>query len=75
MADDIRQRIIASVFSTRSASGSLEQTYIAHLKIYEDDGPDPSGANNGGKKVRYVLLGCEYFEVSFLTVAMFAHWL
>ncbi|KAG8814416.1 hypothetical protein FRC17_001136, partial [Serendipita sp. 399] len=53
MADDIRQRIIASVFSKRNASGSLEEQYIAHVKIFEDVAP---GNDDGGKKARYILL-------------------
>ncbi|KAF4623518.1 hypothetical protein D9613_002135 [Agrocybe pediades] len=47
MADQ-RQRIIASVFSRRNAAGNLEETYVAHIKIWED-GPD-------GRKPRYLLL-------------------
>lgn len=53
MADDIRQRIIASVFSKRSASGALEEQYVAHIKIFEDTTP---GADDAGKKARYILL-------------------
>jgi hypothetical protein len=53
MADDIRQRIIASVFSKRSPSGALEEQYIAHLKIYEDVTP---GSDDSSRKARYILL-------------------
>jgi len=57
MADDIRQRIIASIFSKRSASGALEEQYISHIKIYEDVAP---GQDDGGRKARYILLSREY---------------
>jgi len=57
MADDIRQRIIASVFFKRSPSGALEEQYIAHIKIYEDATP---GNDEGGRKARYILLSREY---------------
>jgi hypothetical protein len=57
MADDIRQRIIASVFSKRSPSGALEEQYISHIKIYEDVAP---GQDDGGRKARYILLSREY---------------
>ncbi|KAG9054875.1 hypothetical protein FS842_003912 [Serendipita sp. 407] len=53
MADDVRQRIIASVFSKRNASGSLEEQYIAHVKIFEDSAP---GNDDSSKKARYILL-------------------
>lgn len=46
--DSVRQRIIASVFSRRSANGAPEDTYIGHIKIWEDDG--------GARKARYILL-------------------
>ncbi|EEB97934.1 hypothetical protein MPER_02649 [Moniliophthora perniciosa FA553] len=48
MADQ-RQRIIDSVFSRRNAAGNLEETYMGHVKIWED-------AENGGRKPRYILL-------------------
>ncbi|KAF9479714.1 exocyst complex component, sec3 subunit [Pholiota conissans] len=50
MADQ-RQRIIASVFSRRNAEGNLEETYVSHIKIWEDAGPE-----GGGRKPRYILL-------------------
>ncbi|KAJ6627091.1 exocyst complex component sec3 subunit [Mycena sp. CBHHK59/15] len=48
---DQRQTIIASVFSRRNAAGVLEETYISHVKIWEDAGPE-----GGGRKPRYILL-------------------
>jgi exocyst complex component 1 len=51
MADDVRQRIISSLFSKRNAVGALEQTYVAHIKIWEDAGPE-----GGGWKPRYILI-------------------
>ncbi|KAF8634407.1 hypothetical protein AX15_000858 [Amanita polypyramis BW_CC] len=52
---DERQRIIASVFSRRNAQGVLEESYVSHIKIWEDaDGG--GGGGGGGKKLRYILL-------------------
>ncbi|KAK2461629.1 hypothetical protein APHAL10511_006092 [Amanita phalloides] len=45
---DERQRIITSVFSRRNAQGVLEETYVSHVKIWEE--------SDGGKKLRYILL-------------------
>ncbi|KAF8973564.1 exocyst complex component Sec3-domain-containing protein [Flammula alnicola] len=50
MADQ-RQRIISSVFSRRNAEGNLEETYVSHVKIWED-----AGTEGGGRKPRYILL-------------------
>jgi hypothetical protein len=47
----VRQRIISSVFSRRNAAGGLDETYVAHVKIWEDTGPGPQD-----KKPRYILL-------------------
>lgn len=49
--EEQRQKIIDSVFSRRNASGDLEETYVSHVKIWEDPGPE-----GGGKKPRYILL-------------------
>ncbi|KAF5375148.1 hypothetical protein D9758_000450 [Tetrapyrgos nigripes] len=38
-------------FSRRNAAGNLEETYVSHLKIWEDPGPE-----GGGRKPRYILL-------------------
>jgi hypothetical protein len=48
---DVRQRIISTVFSRRNASGGLDETYVAHVKIWEDTGPGPQD-----RKPRYILL-------------------
>ncbi|KAJ7706358.1 exocyst complex component sec3 subunit [Mycena rosella] len=50
MADQ-RQTIISSVFSRRNAAGVLEESYVAHVKIWED-----AGSEGGGRKPRYILL-------------------
>ncbi|PSR88832.1 hypothetical protein PHLCEN_2v4981 [Hermanssonia centrifuga] len=52
MADNetIRQRIISSVFSKLNANGHQE-TYVSHVKIWEDVPPE-----EGGKKPRYILI-------------------
>ncbi|KII93765.1 hypothetical protein PLICRDRAFT_152811 [Plicaturopsis crispa FD-325 SS-3] len=53
MADyeSVRQRIIASVFSKRNAAGEYDESYVAHVKIWED-----AGTEGGGNKPRYILL-------------------
>ncbi|KAF7301154.1 Sec3-PIP2-bind domain-containing protein [Mycena indigotica] len=51
MGSEQRQVIINSVFNRRNAAGQLEETYMAHVKIWEDAGPE-----GGGKKPRYILL-------------------
>lgn len=48
---DTKNRIIESVFSRRNAAGSLEESYVSHVKIWEDAGPE-----GGGRKPRYILL-------------------
>lgn len=48
---DVRQRIIESVFLKRNATTNLEETYVAHVKIWEDAAPD-----TGARKPRYILL-------------------
>ncbi|KAH7910703.1 exocyst complex component Sec3-domain-containing protein [Hygrophoropsis aurantiaca] len=48
-SDPIRQRIIASVFDKRNAAGVIAESYVAHVKIWED-------AEGPGKKPRYILL-------------------
>ncbi|KAI0048330.1 hypothetical protein FA95DRAFT_1490994 [Auriscalpium vulgare] len=52
MADveSVRQRIIASVFSRRAANGA-EESYVSHVKIWEDPGAEAEGL-----KPRYILL-------------------
>jgi hypothetical protein len=50
-----KQDIIRSLFSKRSAEdGSLDETYVAHVKIFEDD------AGEGGVKARYLMLASAY---------------
>ncbi|KAI0305016.1 exocyst complex component Sec3-domain-containing protein [Russula brevipes] len=48
--DSVRRRIISSVFSRRNASGVSDETFITHVKIWEDAGPDAD------LKPRYILL-------------------
>ncbi|KAF8578441.1 hypothetical protein K439DRAFT_1638802 [Ramaria rubella] len=47
--DTVKQRIIASVFAKRSAPGSPQESYVSHVKIWEE-------TEEGGKKPRYILL-------------------
>ncbi|KAI9436774.1 exocyst complex component sec3 subunit [Lactarius psammicola] len=48
--DSVRQRIISSVFNRRNAAGGSEETYISHVKIWEDAGPEAD------LKPRYIIL-------------------
>lgn len=48
--DHTRQRIISSVFDKRNASASIQESYVAHVKIWEDTG------EGQGRKPRYILL-------------------
>ncbi|KAG2159680.1 exocyst complex component Sec3-domain-containing protein [Suillus bovinus] len=48
--DHTKQRIIASVFDKRNSGADIQETYIGHIKIWEDAGED------SGKKPRYILL-------------------
>lgn len=45
--DNVRQRIVSSVFNRRNAAGQQE-TYVGHLKIWEDA--------EDGMKPRYIIL-------------------
>ena len=53
MADDVRQRIVSSIFTRINAQGHQE-TYVAHVKIWED------APEEGGKKPRYILISSMY---------------
>lgn len=48
--DHIKQRIIASVFDKRNSGAAIQETYVGHIKIWEDAGADSA------KKPRYILL-------------------
>lgn len=48
--DHTKQRIIASVFDKRNAGADIQETYVGHIKIWEDAGEE------SGKKPRYILL-------------------
>jgi hypothetical protein len=67
---DTRHQIIASLFNRRGEDGVLDETYIAHLKIWEDPPPSqaqhlPQGnAEDGGAKSRYLLLAGERGRLS-----------
>jgi len=48
MADEIRQQIVSSLFSKQTPTGVIEENYVAHMRIQEND--------EGGPKMRYILL-------------------
>lgn len=47
--DTVQARIISSVFSRKNAAGQLAETYVSHIKIWED-------ADAATRKPRYILL-------------------
>ncbi|KAH0838173.1 exocyst complex component SEC3 N-terminal PIP2 binding PH-domain-containing protein [Lanmaoa asiatica] len=49
-SDRARQRIIASVFDKRNAGADVLESYVAHIKIWEDAG------EGQGRKPRYILI-------------------
>lgn len=53
--DSVRQRIVASVFARRNTPGA-EETYVSHVKVWEDAGPE-----GGGRKPRYIILSGTLF--------------
>lgn len=59
-----KQDIIASLFSKRAVEdGNLEESYISHVKIFEDDG------EGGGVKARYLTLSGASLSASFSPLA------
>ena len=46
-SETFRQRIVSSVFATKL----VEESYVAHVKIWEEDASD-----EGGKKPRYIII-------------------
>lgn len=54
---DTQSQIISSLFSRRDpATNALEETYIAHLKIWEEVPIGSGQPDEGQKKARYLLL-------------------
>lgn len=52
-AQPVKQEIIASLFSRRSPEdGNLEETYISHVKVWENE-------EGGGRKPRYLMIAGE----------------
>jgi hypothetical protein len=52
-SDDTRQYIVSSIFSRRDETGTPEETLIAYLKVFEDEG------GSEGAKTRYLMLAGE----------------
>ncbi|KAG8862976.1 hypothetical protein FRB96_000396 [Tulasnella sp. 330] len=50
MADDVRQQIITTALAKRGDDGQFEETYVYHLKIWEED--------DAGGKSRLLILSC-----------------
>lgn len=58
--DTVKQRIVASVFAKRSIAGAPQESYVSHVKIWEE-------TEEGGKKPRYILLSrkCHFSSLIF----------
>lgn len=46
------------MFSRRNATGNLEESYVSHVKVWED-----AGSEGGGRKPRYILLSRMYSTI------------
>ena len=55
--DEVRQHIISSIFSRKAADGTLEETLISYVKVYEQEG-------EGEAKTRYLMLAGRCLAVS-----------
>lgn len=51
----IKEWIISSIFSRRNEAGIVEESYVAHVQIWEE----PAANEVGGLKSRYIILGGE----------------
>lgn len=64
MADEyavVRERIIASLFRRTNEQGILEDTYVGHVKIWEDVPPQiTTFAEENGMKPRYLMVSSSY---------------
>lgn len=63
MADEYaatRERIIASLFRKTNEAGLLEDTYVGHVKIWEDVPPQVNQySEESGMKPRYLMVSSE----------------
>lgn len=55
MADDVKQQIITTALAKLGDDGLPEDTYVQHLRIWEED--------EGGSKARLVILTCKWPEL------------
>lgn len=49
----IKEWVISSLFSRRNEAGTVEESYVSHVQIWEE----PSANEGGGLKSRYIILG------------------
>lgn len=64
MGDEVKRRIVNSVFNKQGSSGAAGEQYVAHCKIYEDAGPGPArGVDDIGRKARYIILSCTHIRL------------
>jgi hypothetical protein len=63
---ETQQQIKQSLFSHRGPDGQLDETYIAHLKIWEDVPVGSGQPDEGNKKARYLMLSVSKYGKVFL---------
>jgi hypothetical protein len=63
---DTQQQIIQSLFSHRGPDGQLDETYIAHLKTWEDAQAGSGQQDQGAKKARYLMLSVSKYGKVFM---------
>lgn len=53
----VREHIISSLFRKTNEDGLLEDTYVGHIKIWEDVPPQTTQySEEGGMKPRYLMV-------------------
>jgi len=63
---DTQQQIIQSLFSHRGSDQQLDETYITHLKIWEDVPIGSNQPDEGGKKARYLMVSVSKYGKVFM---------
>ncbi|KAF8330358.1 exocyst complex component Sec3-domain-containing protein [Cantharellus anzutake] len=61
-ATNVRDQIIASLFRKVNADGIIEETYVSHVKIWEEVTPVPNAPapDPGAMKPRYILIAVSH---------------
>jgi hypothetical protein len=61
-SDDTRHHIVQSLFSKTDEQGTVEETLISYVKVYEDEGASNGQPGGGEPKTRYLMLAGESFS-------------